>query len=400
MSVDGKRITFIVYLAALAAFAPFSTDIYLASMPTIQQVFHTTPENVQLTLSLFFVGFAIAQLFWGPLSDRIGRKAVVLIGLITYVIGSLLCAWSTNISWLITARIIQSIGACSGVVMALTIVKDSFTDGKEMSKILSRMMSTMAIAPIVAPIIGSYLLVHINWQASFYCLVGYGALLILGALFVKESCPKQKRQPLPVNKLCHAYFEQIKYIPFLLAVVAVATNFSMLFAFIASSSFIYIKIYHLATHLFGYFFAINASSMILGFLSLSKLKTKLRDRHIILIGLLISFVGITLMFVTIHFDGNSIWSIVIPLFFVTYGMAILFPEITSYALRHVIAYAGLSSSLLGTFRFTLAAAVGFLMGFLITKTAMPLAVVMLIFNLLTTVCMVFYFRCFGGKQEV
>ncbi len=390
MILKKKNIILVIYLAALAAFAPFSTDIYLASMPTIQKAFNTSIANVQLTLSLFFVSFAIAQLFWGPLSDRIGRNAVIFFGVTIFIFGSLLCAWSHTISLLIIARIIQAIGASSGVVMAIAIVKDSYPDPKEMSKILSGMLSVMILAPMIAPIIGSYMLVHISWQSNFYFLAIYGVVLILGAFFVEESYPKLSRKPLPINKLFHAYLEQAKFPPFLLAALAVSTNFSVMFAFISSSSFIYINIYQLETHLFGYFFAINASALIFGSLSLNKLKKRFSDSQIIFTAALISLIGAIMMLMAIHFDPKSIWSIVVPSFVVTYGVGILYPELMSQALKNVVAYNGLASSLAGTCRFTLAAGIGFCMGIIITDSALPLAIIMLTLNIFTVIFMIFY----------
>ncbi len=394
MTAKIKNIPLLIYLAALGAFAPFSTDIYLASMPTIQRVFNTSAANVQLTLSLFFISFAVLQLVWGPLSDRIGRKAVIFIGVTIFVLGSLLCAHSHNISSLIIARIIQAIGACSGIVIAMAMVKDNFSDQMEMTKILSVMMSIAILAPIVAPIIGSYMLVRINWQANFYFLAIYGVVLILGAFFIKESYPKAIRKPLPINKLFHAYVEQIKFVPFLLATIAVSTNFSVMFAFISSSAFIYIKIYHLAAYLFGYFFAFNAASLILASFSLHRLKNKLSDSQVISLAICISLLSAVVMFIAICFYPHSIWSIVLPSFIVTYGVGLLYPQLTSQALKHVVAYTGLASSLVGSARFILAAIIGFLMGIVITDSALPLAVVMLTLNILTAISMVFYFRYF------
>ncbi len=390
MSLITKNTGLVIYLAALSAFAPFSTDIYLASMPTIQHSFNTSASNVQLTLSLFFIGFAIAQLFWGPLSDRIGRKPVIFIGLSIFVLASLFCAWSTTISWLIIARVVQAIGACSGLVIAISIVKDSFANPKDISKILGVMMSIMIVAPMIAPIIGSYMLVHVNWQSNFYFLALYGFVLITGAYFINESHPESSRKPLPINRLLSSYLKQICCGSFLLPTIAISTNFSAMFAFISSSSFIYIKVYHLATYLFGYFFAANAAALILGSLSLNILKDRFRDNHIIFAAILISLFGSLLMLTTLHFYPHSIWSVVIPSFIITYGIGILNPELTGQALKHVIAHTGLASSLIGTCRFILAAAIAFLMGVLITSSALPLAIVMLILNILTAVCMLLY----------
>ncbi|MEM1243545.1 MAG: multidrug effflux MFS transporter [Pseudomonadota bacterium] len=392
MSLNYQRLIFIIYLATLSAFAPFSTDIYLASMPTIKAAFNTSASNVQLTLSLFFISFAITQLLWGPLSDRIGRKPVVFIGASVYVVGSLLCALSHDITNLIIFRIIQAIGACAGLVMAIAIVKDSFPDSKEMTKILTGMLSVMILAPMIAPIIGSYLLVYINWQANFYFLAIYGLLLIFATCFIKESHPDEARKPLPMNKLFHSYTEQIGFVRFLLPTLAIATNFSVIFAFISSSAFIYINIYLLKTAFFGYLFAFNASGLIIGSTVLNRLKNQIRDSQIILLAILISFIGSLSMLISVYLFPHSIWSVIIPTFIVTCSIGMLFAELTSQALKHVVAHTGLASSLIGSFRFILAAGVGYIMGIIITDSAIPLALVMLMLNLFTAIFMLLYFK--------
>lgn len=387
-----KKALLIIYLAALAAFGPFSIDIYLASMPTIQYQFHTTIDQVQLTLTLFFISFAITQLLWGPLSDRIGRKFVVLIGLSIFLLSSIWCAASYSIFELIIARTIQAAGACAGVIMSLAIVKDRFPKLEELSKILSAMTSVAILAPMIAPIIGSYLLHHIGWRANFYFLAIYGSILILATFFIKESHSKANRKPLPVRKLYRAYVEQLKSMPFLLSVLSVSTNFSVLFSFISSSSFIYIKIYHLPAYLFGYLFALNAAALSCGSFTLSRIKNKFSDKHIIFSAIILSAIGAFTMIATISLFPNSIWCVIAPSFMVTFGIGMLYPELTSQALKHVVAYTGLASSLLGTCRFTLAAIIGSIMAALIANSAMPLAIMMTLLNTVTAVLIVLYFK--------
>jgi DHA1 family bicyclomycin/chloramphenicol resistance-like MFS transporter len=386
-----KTITLIIYLAALVAFAPCSTDMYLASMPSLQTYFKTSMSNVQSTLSMFFIVFAIVQLFWGPLADRIGRKPIIFIGTSIFILGSLLCANSDSIHSLIIARMIQAAGACSGIVMAIAIVKDVFVEPKKIAPVLSGIMSAMMLAPMIAPIIGSYLLVHINWQSIFYFLAFYGLLIFFLTFFIKESYPKALRKPLPLKKLFNAYKEQLQCTPFFLASVAASTNFSVMFSFIASSSFIYIKIYHLPTHLFGYFFAGNVLALVLGNLLLISLERIMGNFVLIMIAISISTIGAISMLTSIYLAPQSIWGVAIPSFIATYGVGVLYPETMSCALKHVVHYNGLASSLVGTIRFIFAALAALLMGIVITSSALPLGIVMLFLNISTAASMLGYF---------
>lgn len=373
----------IAFLATLSAFAPFSTDIYLASMPTIKQSFNTSAGQVQLTLSLYFISYALGQLAWGPISDKVGRKPALFIGLIIFLAGSLLSAFSTSINMLIISRVIQGIGACAGIVTAMAMVKDIFLDHTEMVKILSTMTSIMLLAPIIAPIIGGYLLVHFNWQSNFYFLTAYGVALFIANCFVKESHPKATRKPLAISKLYHTYLTQLLHKPFLLNTLAVSTNFCMLFSFIASASFIYIGIYHIPTEQFGYFFAFNAIALIIGSTSTKFLQNQLKIKTLINLGLGTAFIGTLAMLICIPIFAKSPWGLAAPLFIGAYGIGMLFPLLMSEALKHVVDYTGIASSLLGAIRFVLAAGVGLLMGTLIKQSALPLAITMLVLFLLT-----------------
>ncbi len=393
-----KNSLLILFLALLFACAPFSTDIYLASMPLLKHSFNTTAERVQLTLSLYFIAFALAQFAWGPLSDKYGRKPILSIGLLIFILGSLLSSFSTSINMLIISRIIQGLGACAGIVIAVTMIKDIFADHVEMTKILSTMTSITLLAPIIAPIIGSYLLLHYHWQSNFYFLTAYGLVLFIASLFVKESHPKPIRKPLPTSKLLHAYASQFWHKPFLLIVLALSTNFCLLFAFISSASFIYISIYHIPTDQFGYFFGFNAAALIIGSITVKILQNYFEPIKIIRVGLSLSFFGALIMSLCISFFPKSVWAVAAPLFTTSYGVGILFPLLMSLALKHVVNYTGIASSLIGTTRFVLAALLGILMGVLIKQSALPLAIIMLILNIITSAIVFYYSKSYEHQS--
>ncbi|ODN41601.1 multidrug effflux MFS transporter [Piscirickettsia litoralis] len=383
----------IVYLSLLAAITPFSTDIYLASMPVIAKQFQSTSTLLQLTLSLFFIGFALGQLFWGPLSDKIGRKPAVIIGITIYLIASILCAFSTNITQLIIFRLLQALGACSGVVIAMAMVKDIFTEHNRMTKMLSFMVTIMTLAPMVAPVIGSYLLVHFHWQSNFYFLAAYGLLLILTMLLIKESHPKIARKPLPINKLACAYIEQIKCKPFLVITAAVSTNFCIMFAFISSSPFIYINIYKVSAVQFGYLFAFNAFSLILGSFTLNKLKKSLSDPKIMCLGAIGSTVTAIVMSILLSVNPTQILNMILPSFIITFFVGLLMPLLMSLALKHVVHYTGITSALIGIFRFSAAALTSVFMGVLITNHPSPLPLVMLVLSIFTLI----FIKCYQNN---
>ncbi|MDF3054513.1 MAG: multidrug transporter [Gammaproteobacteria bacterium] len=390
--LQNKKPISIIYLAALAGIGPFSTDIYLSSMPTIKHNFQASAAEIQLTLSLFLVGLAIAQLFWGPLCDKIGRKSTNLIGIIIFIISSLVCAFSENITALILGRVFQALGTCACSVSSMAMVRDVFSESGAMSKVLSQLMGIVIIAPMIAPTIGGYLLVHINWQSNFYFLTFYGLALLITTLFVPETHPKASRRPLPARQILQAYWQQTAFAPFLLAILAASTNFSVLFAFISSSPFIYISHYHLEPELFGYFYFINGCALILGTQSLTQLKKRVSDIRVIQIALTISFTGIAMMFIALLLFPETIWSIALPMLFITYGTGILFPELTGHALTQVIHYSGLASALAGTMRFVLAGIVSFLLADILIYSTFSMVFAMLMLNIITGGLMYSYFK--------
>lgn len=362
-------------------------------MPIISQQMDASHAEIQLTLSLFFIAFALMQLFWGPLSDRYGRKPIVLSGLVLFIISSVLAALSTTIHMLVWMRLLQAIGACSGAVMTLAITKDLFPEKKELTQVLRITITVVFIAPMIGPIIGSNLLEWFDWQANFYFLAIYGTALLFAACFIKESFPAKKRNPPPISTLLGSYWQQLKYPPFFLPMLAAGTNFSVMFSFIAASPFIYITIYHVPKQYFGYLFAINASGLIIATILARVLrKFNFNDKNILTLGLSIGMTGAVIMVITLSIWPNTLWSVAPPCFIATFGIGMLFAELNSLALHHSIQHTGITAALVGTGRYTVAGLASLLIGVIIHTSAMPLAFTMIGFIFITSACMFLFFR--------
>lgn len=159
----------LVLITAMLMIQPLSTDLYLASLPSLGNEFSVPVSTVQLTLSLFVMGFGSAQLIVGPLSDRYGRRPVLLAGLALYVLASAACGLSSSIQLLITARFIQALGCCSAVMIARAIVRDAYAP-EHSARVIARASTWISLAPIVGPILGSVLQVNFGWRAAFVVL--------------------------------------------------------------------------------------------------------------------------------------------------------------------------------------------------------------------------------------
>lgn len=180
----GKR--FLVWLAGLSVLGFLATDMYLPAFAAIQADLQTPASAVSASLSLFLAGFAAAQLLWGPLSDRYGRKPVLLIGLTIFALGSLGMLWVENAATLLVLRFVQAVGVCAAAVIWQALVTDYYPSQK-VNRIFAAIMPLVGLSPALAPLLGSWLLVHFSWQAIFATLFAITAVLILPIFWLKPT---------------------------------------------------------------------------------------------------------------------------------------------------------------------------------------------------------------------
>jgi MFS transporter, DHA1 family, multidrug resistance protein len=214
---NGLRVT--ALLTALVALGPISTDLYLPSLPGLLRHFGADIAEVQLTLSVFLLGLAGGQLVYGPLSDRFGRRPVLLTGLVIYVLASLACVAASGISALIAARFLQACGACAGPVVCRAVVRD--VHGREgAARVLSYMGAAMAIAPALGPILGGFIEGWLGWRANFAVLALYGAVGPGVTVAILPETAPDRDQPIAVGSLLYGYGALLKaraYMGFVLA---------------------------------------------------------------------------------------------------------------------------------------------------------------------------------------
>ncbi|MBU1171632.1 MAG: Bcr/CflA family efflux MFS transporter [Proteobacteria bacterium] len=285
-----------VILAFISAFPALSTDLYIPALPQMVTIFETSPARVNLTLSLFFVFFGAGILFWGPLSDKYGRKPILYCGLLIYIVSSLFCALADSYLQLVIARIFQAFGGGAATAVATAMVKDLYT-GEKRAHVLAVVMAMVIIAPVVAPILGALLLKIASWRAIFYTLAGFGLVSFLIVLPLEET-------------LEHKYHGSAFHSMGRLFVVMknpgfswLLVNFSMvvmpLMAFIAASSYIYIQGFGLSEQAFSLFFSANALCAMSGPILYIRLSRWLHPNTIIsacfilltFSGVMVSFLG-------------------------------------------------------------------------------------------------------------
>ena len=248
-------------VAALMTFGPISTDMYLASLPALAEVFATEAGTAQLTLSVYFAGIAVAQLFIGTLSDRFGRRPILIGGLVLFVATSTACALATSIEVLIGLRFCQAFGAASATVLSRAIVRD-LHERAGAAHMLARVGSIMGISPVLAPILGSYLFVWFGWQANFWAMAVYGAgAMVFVVLLLGETLARGERAPLRFAAVAFSFARLVRHRIFLGYALPYLFVYAGMFAFFTGFPFIVINLLGQPAEYFGYFFA----AVVIGF---------------------------------------------------------------------------------------------------------------------------------------
>lgn len=249
------------FLVIISAFPPLTIDLYLPALPTMVDIFNTTESMVNLTLSSYFVTYAIGLLFWGPLSEKFGRKPILLIGIGAYMVASIACAMAGSIEHLISSRVLQAFAGSAITVVSTAIVKDMF-EGREREKIMATIMSLVIIAPMVAPVLGAFLLKVASWRMMFVTLAVFGAFASILAMCYRETLQSQYAGSLARSWTRLSVVMTNPRFVMLLCIFSIAPM--ALMAFLAAGSYIYINGFGLTEQEFSYYFAFNAMCASLG----------------------------------------------------------------------------------------------------------------------------------------
>jgi DHA1 family bicyclomycin/chloramphenicol resistance-like MFS transporter len=381
-----RSLRLIVILGSLTAFAPLSIDMYLPAFPAIEAHFGVGAGAVQATLATFFIGLAAGQAFYGPISDRYGRRAPMVIGIALYVAASALAALAPDIETLTLARLAQSLGGCAGIVIARAMVRDLFHE-RDAARVYSHLMLVMGVAPILAPVLGAYVLEIGDWSVIFWVLGGFGLACIAAVVFgLPESLPPERRTSDGVGGALRGYAALIVDRPFLALASCSGFASASLFAYITASPFVFISLHQVSAQTFAMLFGMNAFGLILSSQINARLLRRFHSRQILqAAGVANAAAALGLATVVLVAPGWFTGFVALLFLFVA-SLGFLFPNVVATAMARAQTRAGAASALIGTLQFLMGALSAAVVGQLGGGSAVPMALVMAAASLAGLLC--------------
>ncbi|MDP4547779.1 multidrug effflux MFS transporter [Marinobacter sp. MDS2] len=362
-----------ILLAAAVALGPMATDMYLPALPQIGSDFGAGTDQVQLTLSLYVVGFAIAQLICGPLADRFGRKPVMIGGMVLFAVASIGCALASSIESLQMFRFLQALGGSAGPVLGRAIVRDVYQP-RDAAKILAMLGGMMALAPAIAPTFGGLIVAHMDWHWIFTVMAGYALIMIaIIAIGIPEPLSQNNRQPFRLGSLLRNYRKVSADMTFVGYTLTSAAIYGGIFAFLSGSAFVLIDVLGVAPEHFGLYTAVTAGGYLLGNMTSIRLTNQLHPDQVLLYGLVTTVAAGMAMALLAWNQIYSPWAVILPQTLFMVGTGMVLPQTMAGALANHPTMAGSASALLGFIQMSAAATAGALVGHLHDGTPLVMA---------------------------
>ena len=360
-------------LSLLTGLGPLSMDMYLPSLPAIGEALHASTAQVQLTISSYLLGFAVGQIIYGPISDRFGRRPVILIALIVYGIGSVFCAVTQSIETLTAVRFVQALGGAGAIVLARAVVRDIYS-GVRAGRELSLMGSITAFAPIVAPAIGGVLQIAFGWRASFILLVIFALFAgAAAARLLPETLKAHTPGPFSFGAMAALYRSVLAHHGFLANLGILTASFVGLFAWVSGASVVMQGVYGLSPAAFGGTYAVGALGYMFGTAIAARVVMRFGLDRTMGIGAVIQAFGGLAMAAVVALGLTSVAWLVLTMTIYLAGMGFLLPQTQASALTPFPDRAGTASSLMGFTQQSCAAIAAAAIGAYLGRSAWPVA---------------------------
>ncbi|MDU6412341.1 MAG: Bcr/CflA family multidrug efflux MFS transporter [Yersiniaceae bacterium] len=358
-------------LGLLSMLMPLAIDMYLPSMPVIAKEFGVSGGSVQMTLSAYVLGFAIGQMFYGPMADSLGRKPVILGGTLVFALAGAACAMAQSVDQLVHMRFLHGLSAAAASVVINALMRDMFTKD-EFSRMMSFVVLVMTVAPLLAPMMGGGLMVLFSWHAIFWSMAGAALVAaVLVMLFIRETLPKERRQKFHLRTTVGNFASLFRHKRVFSYMLASGFSFGGMFSFLSCGPFVYIDLNGVSTQHFGFYFALNVVVMVVLTVFNSRNVRRTGSMKMFRLGLTIQFVmGLWLLASTAL--GLGFWALVAGVA----GYVGCIAMVTSNAMAVIMDdfphMAGTAASLAGTLRFGTGALVGSVLSMLPAHSAWPM----------------------------
>ncbi len=327
------RLPLSLVVASLAMLAPFTIDTYLPSFPDIARELGASSLQMQQTLSLYLLAFALSTLLYGPLSDSFGRRRIAVVALLIYTVSAVGCALAEGMEQLISMRIGQGLAASAGLVIGRAMIRDCY-DGPQAQRVMARMMLLFAIAPAVAPVIGGWLHDWLGWRAVFWFLAGLSLLLLLLLLLGSgETHPRERRHSIHPVAVGRAYISAIVSGRFMGLALTFALMFGGFFLYVAGAPTLIYQHLGLGANDFGVLFIPIVGGVVLGSQIAGRLAGRITPQRTVGIGFAVSMTAALLNLLQSHLLEPAPFNVIAPAALYLTGMAIAMPNLSLMGLE-------------------------------------------------------------------
>jgi len=367
----------ILILGALSTVTPFSIDFYLPAFPQLALALNSSPAKIALTLSSYFIGLSIGQLFYGPLLDRFARKKPLALGLILYLIATFVCLSAKSCETLIYLRFLQALGGCVAQVASIAMVRDFFPV-KEGAKVFSLLTLILGVSPLLAPTIGGFVVSAYGWEAIFMLLFGVVAtILLVSMIFLPEGHASDPTVSLKPKSILAGFWEVLRHPQFYTYALATAFSFAGLFVYVAGSPIIFMNVFRVSAKIYGLIFAFLSIGVIGGSQVNILLNRKYSSEGLFKAALMAQ-VGFGILFLLFaYFNLLGLSSTIAFLFLILWCLGITSPNGSALALAPFSKNAGRASALIGFLQMGAGALASTGVGLLNARTVLPIVSILL-----------------------
>jgi len=364
----------VVVLGLLSTFGPLSLDLYLPALPQLADDLGASASLAQLSITACLVGLAVGQLVAGPLSDRLGRRRPLIVGLVAFLLASVACAVAPSAAVLVLLRLVQGLAGAAGIVISRAIARDLYS-GRALMIFFSRLLLVAGLAPVIAPVLGGQLTRIMTWRGIFGVLAGFGAVLLLAGLFgLKETLPPERRVVGGFRRTLQGYNTLLHDRFFVGCALSSGLAGASMFAYIAGSTFVLQRIYGMSPQGFSLVFGCISLGLVAAAQGGARLALIWPLPRVLGFGLTINLFGATALLITV-ISELPLWALIGALVIMVCAVGLIFPTANALAMADYPDLAGTASSLQGLSQFVFGAVAAPLVGIAGEQTALPLGIV-------------------------